>query len=151
MNFCIKDFCSKCDQIRGKMPDLVTFTKEMLNGKLRFLCSARILIHFCYRLTMVTETLEESLSSFLTRKLPTVLPICTQKWLFWEAATILRIPSWKFCEIFQNNYEQLQFLNFKQIHEIWNMPNCWTTCNVAENRSLHSYISVMLVSSKLQR
>ena len=118
MNFCIKDFCSKCDQIRGKMPHLVTFTKEMLNGKLRFLCSARILIHFYYRLTMVTETLEESLSSFLTRTLPTVLPICTQKWLFWEAATILQITSWKFSEVFQNNYEQLQFLNFKQIHEI---------------------------------
>ena len=35
MKFSIKDFFSKCDQI----PDLVTFTEEILNGKLHFLCS----------------------------------------------------------------------------------------------------------------
>ena len=39
MKFSIKDFFSKCDQIRGKL-DLVTFTEEILNGKLHFLCSA---------------------------------------------------------------------------------------------------------------
>ena len=38
MKFSIKDFLSKCDQIRRKL-DLVTFTKEILNGKLHFLCS----------------------------------------------------------------------------------------------------------------
>ena len=32
MKFSIKDFFSKCDQIQ--------FTKEILNGKLHFLCSA---------------------------------------------------------------------------------------------------------------
>ena len=37
MEFSIKDFFSKCDQIQ----DLVTFTKEILNGKLHFLCSDR--------------------------------------------------------------------------------------------------------------
>ena len=31
----MKDFFSKCDQIRN----LVTFTEEILNGKLQFLCS----------------------------------------------------------------------------------------------------------------
>ena len=36
MKFSIKDFFSKCDQIRR---DLVTFTEEILNGKLYFLCS----------------------------------------------------------------------------------------------------------------
>ena len=36
MRFSIKDFLSKCDQIRS---DLVTFTEEILNGKLYFLCS----------------------------------------------------------------------------------------------------------------
>ena len=35
MNLSIKDFFSKCDQIR-----LVTFTEEILNGKLHFLCRA---------------------------------------------------------------------------------------------------------------
>ena len=35
MKFSIKDFFSKCDQIRR----LVTFTEEILNGKLHFLCS----------------------------------------------------------------------------------------------------------------
>ena len=36
MKFSIKDFFSKCDQ---ETADLVTFTEEILNGKLRFLCS----------------------------------------------------------------------------------------------------------------
>ena len=38
MKFSIKDFFSKCDQIRRKL-DLVTFTEEIVNGKLHFLCS----------------------------------------------------------------------------------------------------------------
>ena len=37
MKFSIKDLFSKCEQIRRK--DLFTFTKEILNGKLHFLCS----------------------------------------------------------------------------------------------------------------
>ena len=36
MKFSIKDFFSKCDQ------DLVTFTEEILNGKLHFLCSVML-------------------------------------------------------------------------------------------------------------
>ena len=48
MKFSINDFFSKCDQIRSvlriwshslKNADLVTFTQEILNGKLHFLCS----------------------------------------------------------------------------------------------------------------
>ena len=39
MKFSIKDFFRKYDQIRQKTTDLVTFTKEILNGKLHFLCS----------------------------------------------------------------------------------------------------------------
>ena len=51
MNFSIKDFFSKCDHIDRKLwiwshlletADLVTFAKEMLNEKLRFLRSAKI-------------------------------------------------------------------------------------------------------------
>ena len=38
MKFSIKDFFSKCDQIRR---NLVTFTGEILNGKLHFVCSVR--------------------------------------------------------------------------------------------------------------
>ena len=34
----VKDFFSRCDQIRSPA-DLVTFTEEILNGKLHFLCS----------------------------------------------------------------------------------------------------------------
>ena len=37
MKFSIKDSCSKCDQIRRKLL-LITFTEEILNGKLHFLC-----------------------------------------------------------------------------------------------------------------
>ena len=36
MKFSIRDFFSKCDQIRSFFPDLVTFTEEILNGKLHF-------------------------------------------------------------------------------------------------------------------
>ena len=36
MEFSIKDFFSKCDQIR-KNGNLVTFTEEILNGRLHFL------------------------------------------------------------------------------------------------------------------
>ena len=43
MKFFIKDFFSKCDQIRRPNPqfpaDLVTFTEQTLNGKLHLLCS----------------------------------------------------------------------------------------------------------------
>ena len=39
MKFRIKDFFSKCDQIRSAA-DLVTFTEEIFNAKLHFLCSA---------------------------------------------------------------------------------------------------------------
>ena len=35
MKFSIKDFFSKCDQIR-RTADTVTFTEEILNGKLHF-------------------------------------------------------------------------------------------------------------------
>ena len=35
MTFSIKDFFSKCDQLRN----LVTFTEEILNGKRHILCS----------------------------------------------------------------------------------------------------------------
>ena len=39
MKFSIKDFFSKFDQIRRKPVDLVTFTEEIFNIKLHFLCS----------------------------------------------------------------------------------------------------------------
>ena len=37
MKFLIKDFCSKCDL--QETADLVTFTEEILNGKLHFSCT----------------------------------------------------------------------------------------------------------------
>ena len=39
MKFSIKDFFSKCDQIRSFYVDLVTFTEEILHWKLHFLYS----------------------------------------------------------------------------------------------------------------
>ena len=39
MKFSINDFFSKCDQIRSFLMDLITFTEEILNEKLHFLCS----------------------------------------------------------------------------------------------------------------
>ena len=42
MKFSIKDFFSKGDQIRSF---LATFTEEILNGKLNFLCSVLLLLH----------------------------------------------------------------------------------------------------------
>ena len=40
MKLSITDFFSECDQIRKKTADLVTFTEEIRNGQLHFLCSA---------------------------------------------------------------------------------------------------------------
>ena len=49
-SFSIKDFFSKCDQIHRKTSDLVTFTAEILNEKLHFLCSVcYIKPNFFYR------------------------------------------------------------------------------------------------------
>ena len=45
MKFSIKDFFSKCDKIRRKLwisqfsADFITFTGEILNGKIHILCS----------------------------------------------------------------------------------------------------------------
>ena len=41
IKFFIKDFFSKCDQINcdQETADLVTYTEEILNGKLHFLCN----------------------------------------------------------------------------------------------------------------
>ena len=39
MKFSIKDFFSKCDQIRRKTADLIIFIEEISNAKLHFLCS----------------------------------------------------------------------------------------------------------------
>ena len=35
----IKHFFSKCDPIRRKTSDLLTFTEDIFNGKLHFFCS----------------------------------------------------------------------------------------------------------------
>ena len=43
MKFSIKDFFSKCDQIRSV---LKKFTKEILNGKLHFLCSGTLILRY---------------------------------------------------------------------------------------------------------
>ena len=48
MKFSIKDFFSKCDQIRR-----VTFTEEILNGKLHFLCSVSINRGYDYRIMTI--------------------------------------------------------------------------------------------------
>ena len=37
MKFFMKNFLSKSDQIQRKLRDLLTFTEEILNGKLHFL------------------------------------------------------------------------------------------------------------------
>ena len=42
LKFSIKDFYSKCDQICSilqETAELATFTEEIVNGKLHFLCS----------------------------------------------------------------------------------------------------------------
>ena len=50
MKFFIKDFLSKCDQIQQSTADLVTYTEEILNGKLHFLRRATKL-HDIYALS----------------------------------------------------------------------------------------------------
>ena len=56
LNFSIKDFFSKCDQIRI----FFTFTEEILNGKLLFLCSA-LRIHKCFISVSRSKSFEKAL------------------------------------------------------------------------------------------
>ena len=53
MEFFIKDFFSKCDQIRM---DFVTFTEEILNGKLHFFCSGSVIKFVSKRFDMIIAT-----------------------------------------------------------------------------------------------
>ena len=57
MRFSIKDFSSKCDQIRSFQTDLLIFTEEILHEKLHFLCFSRI---FSWLLQSKEETLTKS-------------------------------------------------------------------------------------------
>ena len=50
MKFSIEDFFSKCDQ---ETADLVTFTKEILNGKLHFFVQRSLPLLFCKLLMFV--------------------------------------------------------------------------------------------------
>ena len=59
VKFSIKNFFSKCDQIRRKL-DLVTLTEEILNRKLHFLCSGRSelpLFQLLFQEGLVTKSL----------------------------------------------------------------------------------------------
>ena len=53
LEFSIKDFFSKCDQI---CMDSVTFTEEILNGKLRFFCSGSVIKFVSKRFDMIIAT-----------------------------------------------------------------------------------------------
>ena len=66
MKFSIKDFFSKCDQIRMETVDLVKFTEEILNGKLRFLCSV-CQTHLEAFIQRVTSRNESKMISWLSR------------------------------------------------------------------------------------
>ena len=46
MKFSIKDFFIKCEQIRKNPADFVTFPERILNGKLHFLYSARVVYDY---------------------------------------------------------------------------------------------------------
>ena len=52
MKFSIKDFFSKFDQIRRKL-DLVSFTQEILNGKLHFLCNIGNLLEISVSIDLI--------------------------------------------------------------------------------------------------
>ena len=57
MKFSIKNIFGKCDQNRS----LVTFTKEILKGKLHFLCSNCFDQRGCYRACMHVDRKHQSL------------------------------------------------------------------------------------------
>ena len=42
----MKDFLSKCDQIRDFPTDLVTFTEKIFTGKLHFICAVLNMVLF---------------------------------------------------------------------------------------------------------
>ena len=56
MKFSIKDFSSKCYNPQHTA-DLVAFTGEILNGKLPFLCSARVKVWILFLIVLVLALL----------------------------------------------------------------------------------------------
>ena len=67
MKFPIKNFFSKCDQIRRKL----TFTEEILNGELLFLfnvMSIQNVISTCYKIMFPSEPISNKFASFLFEK-----------------------------------------------------------------------------------
>ena len=70
MKFSIKDFFSKCDQIRRRpnpqeAADLVTFTEKIRNGKLHFLCSASFI---CAKQAVIKPNNQAVIKPFLNSK-----------------------------------------------------------------------------------
>ena len=65
MKFFIKDFFKKCDQIRS-----FTFTEEILNGKLHFLCSDR----YTKKYRQITVKLQSN-TNLLTHEIRKELPV----------------------------------------------------------------------------
>ena len=76
MKISIKDFFSKCDQIRSFHADLVTFTEEILNGKFHCLCSDLTMPSICLIL--------ELLPQFTT---PWILIKTIPRWIYKEETT----------------------------------------------------------------
>ena len=80
VKFSIKDFFSICDQMWQETADLVTFTKEILNEKLHFLCSASsifFIVNFLFYIAFINSLLTTTTAALL--KLLTLCNIVLSK------------------------------------------------------------------------
>ena len=103
MKFSIKDFFKKCDQIRIFPAAMVTFTEEILNGKLHFFCA-------------VIGLRDIPILSFSTEN--------NFRYLF-DWIMIEALFHWKVCSLFFSN----DHLTLSQKHLI---VNCWKyRCNTS--------------------
>ena len=55
MKFSTKNFFSKCDQIRRKLRIWSHLPKEILTGKLHFLCS----VYYCYIMSLLGDSYKQ--------------------------------------------------------------------------------------------
>ena len=115
----IKDFFSKCDQM---WPDLVTFTKEILNGKLRFLCSGPY-----FRLLLVNSRyfwlrlVSKGLFIWDISRRPDIsykCDNCHPTWVRWFTSQLVRVSFFKYIFYFHCLFNFFLF-EFRIINNIY--------------------------------
>ena len=112
MKFSIKNFSSKCDQIKSAVVNLVTLLKKSLMEKFIFLCSGRYgcrVVHirvsytdFWYKSCQYQQTIKAWKNHPIEERVPQYLPILSyaRRQKLCQSATIISLQTFILCNIF---------------------------------------------------